>query len=131
MAVRCEWRGSFTNDEVNKLHAEAFGHPVLEADWKGQVEAHSLGWVCAREGADLVGFVNVPWDGGVHAFILDTMVPLTRRRLGIGRELVAVAIVEAGAAGCEWLHADFDDGLRAFYVDACGFSPTDAGLIAL
>ena len=117
---------------MNKLHAEAFGgHPVLEADWKGQVEAHSLGWVCAREGADLVGFVNVPWDGGVHAFILDTMVPLTRRRLGIGRELVAVAIVEAGAAGCEWLHADFDDGLRAFYVDACGFSPTDAGLIAL
>jgi len=34
-------------------------------------------------------------------------------------------------AGCEWLHVDFDDDLRSFYVDACGFSPIAAGLIAL
>jgi tetratricopeptide (TPR) repeat protein len=34
-------------------------------------------------------------------------------------------------AGCEWLHADFDPHLRPFYFDACGFAPTDAGLIAL
>jgi hypothetical protein len=29
------------------------------------------------------------------------------------------------------LHVDFDDHLRAFYFDACGFEPTNAGLIAL
>jgi len=131
VAVSYEWRGSFTNGEVNGLHAEAFGHPALEDDWKGQVEAHSLGWVCAREDADLVGFVNVPWDGGVHAFILDTMVASKSGRQGIGAQLVAIAAAEARAAGCEWLHADFDDDLCAFYFDACGFSATNAGLIAL
>ena len=34
-------------------------------------------------------------------------------------------------AGCEWLHVDFDDHLRSFYFDACGFEPTNAGLIDL
>jgi hypothetical protein len=41
------------------------------------------------------------------------------------------AIAGARAAGCEWLHVDFDDHLRSFYFDACGFTPTNAGLIAL
>jgi hypothetical protein len=34
-------------------------------------------------------------------------------------------------AGCEWLHVDFEDHLRRFYFEACGFQPTNAGLIAL
>ena len=38
---------------------------------------------------------------------------------------------EAGAAGCEWLHVDFEDHLRTFYFDACGFVPTNAWLIEL
>ena len=131
MAVTYEWRGDFDNAEVNVLHAEAFGHPVLEDDWRGQVEMYSLGWVCAREERELVGFVNVPWDGGVHAFILDTIVTQKARSRGIGRRLVAIAVAEARAAGCEWLHVDFEDHLRAFYFDACGFTATTAGLIAL
>lgn len=45
-------------------------------------------------------------------------------------ELVAVAVAEARAAVCEWLHADFDDDLRPFYFAGCGFIPTNAGLIA-
>jgi hypothetical protein len=44
---------------------------------------------------------------------------------------VAITADEAGAAGCEWLHVDFEDGLRPFSFDACGFRPTNAGLIAL
>ena len=58
-------------------------------DWRAQVERHSLGWVCARDGGDLAGFVNVAWDGGAHAFILDTMVAARMRRRGIGAGLVA------------------------------------------
>jgi ribosomal protein S18 acetylase RimI-like enzyme len=131
MAVIYEWRGDFENAEANALHAEAFGHPVLDDDWQRQVEKHSLGWVCARDGGELVGFVNVPWDGGVHAFILDTIVLETSRGQGIGTQLVAIATAEARMAGCEWLHVDFEDHLRGFYLDACGFTPTNAGLIAL
>jgi predicted N-acetyltransferase YhbS len=63
--------------------------------------------------------------------VLDTMVASRVGRQGIGRELVAAAVAEARAAGCEWLHVDFADHLRAFYFDACGFTPTNAGLIAL
>ncbi len=132
MAFTYEWRGAFDNAAVNTLHAECFDHPVLDDDdWKTQVERHSLGWVCARDGDELVGFVNVAWDGAIHAFVLDTMVTAGARRHGVGTELVAVAVREARAAGCEWLHVDFEDHLRAFYFGACGFVPTNAGLIAL
>jgi GNAT superfamily N-acetyltransferase len=127
-----EWRGAFANAEMNPLHAEGFGHHVPEDDWVAQVTDHSLGWVTAREpdGA-LAGFVNVAWDGGVHAFLIDTVVAARLRRQGIGRELVRVAGAEVRKAGCRWLHVDYGPSLRAFYEDACGFRSTPAGLIDL
>jgi GNAT superfamily N-acetyltransferase len=131
MAVTYAWRGNFENPELNALHAEAFDHRLLEDDWREQVHGHSLGWVCARDGDELVGFVNVPWDGSIHAFIIDPIVAASHRRQGVGTQLVATAVAEARAAGCEWMHVDFDDHLRRFYFDACGFTPTNAGLIAL
>ena len=126
-----QWRGGFDNQELNALHAEAFAHAILQIDWTGQVKAHSLGWVTARSAGELVGFVNVAWDGETHAFILDTIVSARCRRQGIGTRLVAAAAAEARTAGCEWLHVDFDEELRPFYLDACGFEPTSAGLISL
>lgn len=129
---RFAWRGAFSNAALNALHAEAFEHPVLDIDWETQLRTHSLGWVCAFDGDTLIGFVNVAWDGGVHAFILDTAVSRTARRQGVGTRLVALAAERARAAGCEWLHVDFDaEGLQRFYFDACGFTPTTAGLIQL
>lgn len=129
--ISFEWRGAFDNAAINVLHAEGFGHRIRCDDWWAQVSGHSLGWVCARDGADLVGFVNVAWDGGVHAFILDTMVTSRLGRRGVGTGLVKVAAEQARSAGCEWLHVDFDDDLGPFYFDSCGFRPTNAGLIAL
>lgn len=134
MTVTYTWRAEFANDEVNALHAEAFDTRVFTADewdWVALTARHSLGWVVARDGHALAGFVNVIWDGLVHAWVQDTMVAVSHRGLGVGRELVKVAVDGARAAGCEWLHVDFDDDLRAFYFDACGFTPTNAGLIAL
>lgn len=125
------WRGDFDNQELNRLHAEAFAHATLDIDWLKQVKAHSLGWVASRDAGELIGFVNVAWDGGIHAFILDTIVQANRQREGIGTRLMAVAIAETRAAGCEWLHVDFVEEHRAFYTGACGFKPTPAGLIAL
>jgi GNAT superfamily N-acetyltransferase len=131
MTISYDWWGRFTNDEVNVLHAEGFEHAVLDDDWNAQVERYSVGWVCARDGDDLVGFVNVAWDGGVHAFVVDTLVRSRARGRGVGTELVATAVRGAREAGCEWLHVDFDDHLRPFYFEACGFTPTNAGLIRL
>jgi GNAT superfamily N-acetyltransferase len=79
----------------------------------------------------LVGFVNVAWDGAAHAFILDTVVAEGLRRRGVGVQLIAAAADKARAAGCAWLHVDFEGDLRDFYLEACGFTPTDAGLMAL
>lgn len=129
--VVVEWRGAFTDDELNALHAEAFGAPLSDDPWNRLVERHSLGWVTARDALGLVGFVNVPWDGRVHAFLVDTCVAVRARRRGWGARLVEVAREHASAAGCEWLHVDFEDRVEAFYLDSCGFAPTSAGLVRL
>ncbi|MCZ3389400.1 MAG: GNAT family N-acetyltransferase [Actinomycetia bacterium] len=131
--VEYEWRGRFGSNEVETLHAEGFERePEWTWDWRQQVERHSLGWVCARDDASqLVGWVNVAWDGGVHAFLLDTIVASTSRRQGIATRLVEHATKGARAGGCEWLHVDFDEWLRAFYLTSCAFTSTNAGLIQL
>jgi ribosomal protein S18 acetylase RimI-like enzyme len=131
--TRYLWRGPFTDPELTGLHARAFGHdPDPGADgWWDRVRAHSLGWVCARRGGALTGFVNVAWDGGAHAFLLDTAVDPRFQRQGVGTGLVAAAAEGARAARCQWLHVDFEPRLRGFYLDACGLRPTHAGLLAL
>jgi predicted N-acetyltransferase YhbS len=131
MTVTYGWRGSFNNAEVNALHAEAFDHQLRDDDWSGRAERHSLGWVCARDNGDLIGFVNVAWDSGMHAFILDPIVATDKRGQGIGTRLIEAGLAGARSGGCDWLHVDFDDDLQDFYFGACGFVPTSAGLIRL
>lgn len=111
--------------------------PLFRAAWPHEgnasyapVLARSLTYVAAYDGERLVGFVNVAWDGGVHAFLLDTTVHPEVQRRGIGRELVSRAAQEARALGCSWLHVDFEPHLESFYRD-CGFRATQAGLIDL
>ncbi|UCM88564.1 GNAT family N-acetyltransferase [Streptomyces marincola] len=147
--IAYEWRGAFDDHEVDALHAEGFGHPPAGHAWRARVERHSLGWVCARPRGDggradgggtdgagtgappLIGFCNVAWDGGTHAFLLDVVVTAASRRTGVATALVAAAADGARAAGCTWLHVDFEEHLRPFYLDACGLRPTPAGLLAL
>jgi GNAT superfamily N-acetyltransferase len=110
------------NAALNALFADA-------SDWQ-RVLRTSLAYVCAFDGEQLVGFVNVAWDGGCHAFLLDPRVHPDYRHRGLGRELVARATAAARDAECEWLHVDFEDELAPFYA-SCGFVPTSAGLLRL
>jgi GNAT superfamily N-acetyltransferase len=87
--------------------------------------------VVARDGTNLVGFVNILWDGLVHAWLQDTMVSAVARGQGIATGLVDHARRGAQAAGCGYLHVDFEDHLAAFYYGACGFQRTSAGLLDL
>lgn len=94
------------------------------------VLGRTLAHVAAMDGDRLVGFINVAWDGGLHAFILDTAVEVASRRRGIASELVRRAAALARERQVQWLHVDFEPHLEGFY-RACGFRPTAAGLMAL
>ena len=138
--ITYKWHGPFTSTEVSALHEEAFGGQgnsrgvgdwgAGTRDWRAQVERHSLGWVCARDGDDLAGFVNVAWDGGVHAFILDTLVAAGMRRQGIGTRLVALAdlvnglLSPAGVAGAD---VDGEPGVRQLARDLLADALVGAG----
>ena len=118
---------------LSALHHKAFspGRPDTDAaarPWASRLERHSLTWVGAFSAGRLIGFVHVVWDGGTHAFILDTAVHPDFQRLGIGRDLVRTVTTEAFKAGCDWVHVDYEPRLAGFYENACGFRPTPAGL---
>ncbi|WP_328473094.1 GNAT family N-acetyltransferase [Actinoplanes sp. NBC_00393] len=118
--------------QLSALHARAFGGDAVEVrPWAQRLDRHALTWIGAFDGERLVGFVQVCWDGGSHAFLLDTAVEEDQQRHGIGARLVKAAVDEARAAGCAWLHVDFEPHLEHFYLNACGFRATGAGLVQL
>ncbi|HEX8319720.1 MAG TPA: GNAT family N-acetyltransferase [Longimicrobium sp.] len=113
---------------LNDLFAAAW--PDHVARGFATVLSRSLGWVGAYVGERLIGFVNVAWDGGAHAFLLDTTVHPDHQRRGIGTALVRQAVAAAREAGAEWIHVDYEPRLDDFY-EGCGFRPSAAGLIRL
>ena len=119
---------ALTNDALNALFAVAWPDNVW-SDFE-PVLSRSLAYVCAYQQDRLIGFVNLAWDGGIHAFLLDTTVHPDVRRQGIGRELVARAAQAARERGIAWLHVDYAPHLESFY-RGCGFRHTEAGVIRL
>lgn len=117
-----------TNAKLFALRQDAWGEHA-EVDWT-PILSRSLAFVTAHAGGQLVGFVNVAWDGGVHAFLLDTTVHPGWQRRGIGTALVRRAADLARERGAEWLHVDFEPQFAEFY-HACGFRATQAGLLRL
>jgi len=80
-------RVRFAVDDVtlSALHDRAFGSTSTGVQpWATRLARHALTWVGAFDGAVLVGFVQLGWDGGAHAFLLDTAVDPARQRRGVG-----------------------------------------------
>jgi ribosomal protein S18 acetylase RimI-like enzyme len=124
------WRDDVADHEIDAL-ITSYGDPGAPG-WWDKVRPHSLGWATAHvDGGTVVGFVNVAWDGSHHAFLLDPRTHADYRRQGIAKSLVDMAVRQARDAGCEWIHVDFEGPLGPFYIGACGFEPTNAGLIHL
>ncbi|MGX6603948.1 GNAT family N-acetyltransferase [Micromonosporaceae bacterium Da 78-11] len=132
MALELISRFPVDDTTVSELHTRAFGtEPGEITPWNERLARHALTWIGAFDGERLVGFVQVCWDGGAHAFLLDTAVDPQWQRRGVGVELVRAAVADTRAAGCDWLHVDFEPHLTGFYLDSCGFRPTGAGLLRL
>lgn len=117
-----------SNKTLNDLFASAWEdyHP---SDFE-PVLRRSLLYVCACQDEQVIGFVNMAWDGGIHAFLLDTTVHRDFQRRGIGVKLVEIAVDAARERGIEWVHVDYEPHVAAFY-QKCGFQHTEAGLIHL
>ena len=118
-----------TNAELDRLYAASWPNHQPPYDFRPELD-WSLAFVGAYVGDELIGFVRLAWDGSVHAFLLEPTVHPDFRRRGIGRSLVERAVAVARERGLEWVHVDYKPHLRDFY-RACGFTPTDAGLIRL
>ena len=134
MDPRLQFRVRFPVDDraLSELHARAFGgHAEQVLPWAQRLERHAITWVGAFDADELRGFVHACWDGGTHAFLLDTVVNPAHQRRGIGRHLVQTLVQEVADAGCEWLHVDYEPHLSPFYREACGFETTYAGLMRL
>jgi GNAT superfamily N-acetyltransferase len=126
--IRIQISPPISSDQLNDLFATAWDHHDSR-DFQ-PIISHSLLYVCAYHDERLVGFVNVAWDGGVHAFLLDTTVHGDYQRQGIGVVLVRAAVDAARERGLEWVHVDYEPHLGEFYRH-CGFRPTQAALINL
>lgn len=119
-----------SNEDLSELYALGWERErVVVYDFQ-PIHERSLGFFCAYSGDKLVGYVNLAWDGGVHAFLLDPTVHPAFKRRGIGRELVRHAVELAHQRSLEWVHVDYEPHLDSFY-KGCGFKPTLAGLINL
>ena len=78
LACYCHYTIRFVTDPVP---SDAIMRPLWRSAWGDDGPAsfrpvldRSLAHVGAYDGNMLVGFVNVAWDGGQHAFVLDTSV---------------------------------------------------------
>jgi GNAT superfamily N-acetyltransferase len=116
------------NAALNALFAATWPGDT-ERDW-APILSRSLAYIGAFQGQTLVGFVNLAWDGGIHAFLLDTTVHPDVQRRGVGTSIVRAAAKVAREHGMEWLHVDYEPHLEPFY-HGCGFVATHAGLLRL
>ena len=119
-------RPALSDEALNALFARAW--PAHARRSFAHVLMQSLSYFAAFDAEQVVGFVNVAWDGGAHAFVLDPTVHPHYQRRGIESALVRHAVGAATKHQVAWVHVDFEPHLGAFYA-ALGFRPTDAGVL--
>ena len=131
MAIDFRVRFDVDDVQLSQLHHDAFGGNYELVPWRSRLQRHSKCWVGAFHGSVLCGFVNAAWDGGKHAFLLDTAVATEWRHQAIGTRLVSHVVSDLRTTDIEWLHVDYEEHLVEFYSVACGFDSTSAGVLRL
>jgi GNAT superfamily N-acetyltransferase len=126
--VEYRMKPPLTEEQLEPLFREGF----VESDVQGyaRVLERSLTWVGAFHNGELIGFVNLAWDGKEHAFLLDAVVRERVRNRGVGIQMVRRAIAAAREAGVRWVHVDYEPHLDGFWARA-GMLPTRARVLYL
>lgn len=120
------WRGPVTDAELVDLVESHGGHPA--AGWWDQIRPYSLGWVTARAvDGTLVGFVNVAWDGGDHAFLIDTKTRGSYQHRGIGTAVVRQAAHHARPSDASGYTSTSNEALRRSTSRPAAFAPRKRG----
>src|SRR5919197_1011248 len=114
MAIEYRVSPRVTNAELDQLFAVSWPNHHPPYDFGPELE-RSLVFVGAYVEDELIGFVRLAWDGGVHTFLLEPTVRPDVRRRGIGRSLVERAVAVARERGMEWVHVDYAPELGEFY----------------
>jgi GNAT superfamily N-acetyltransferase len=124
--LRYPINGPVKSRQLNDLFATSWeGHRWRDFE---AVLGRSLGHICAWRADEPIGFVNLVWDGGIHALVLDTTVHPNVRRRGVGRRLVELAVEvarERGSSGCTWtsmgtlMRSTMSAGSVALKLDCC------------
>jgi hypothetical protein len=83
ISARIVERPALTDDELNALFSSSWDKHQSRP-FSAEL-ARSLTYLAAYQDAKLIGFVNVAWDGGSHAFLLDPTVLPPWRRQGVDR----------------------------------------------
>lgn len=121
--VELRRRPDIDQSELQALFASAW--PDGPKPGYEKVLEQSLTWIGAYDEGRLVGFVNVDWEGGGNAWLVDTTVHPDWQRRGIGTAVVREALAAASEQpGMQYVHVDYDAELRGFYSGA-GFRPVD------
>ena len=128
MTVEYRRRPQLPNEQLGDLLEPET--PLRDRQDYEQVLSRSLTWIGAFDDGRLVGYANVAWDGGVHAFLLDPTVHPALRHRGIGTRLVKEALAAvAEHPEIEWVHVDSSQELMDRFYFPAGFRPTAAGLV--
>ena len=119
-------RPPLDNDQLNALFADSWPDHD-DRDYRPILE-RSLSYLATFSGNELVGFLNIAWDGGAHGFVLDVTVARKYRRKGVALAMLRETVEIAREAELEWLHVDFEPYLEGLYRRA-GYRPTEVGLL--
>ena len=117
-----------SNDRLNDLFDISWedNHP---RDFE-KILDQSLTYICAFYHGEIIGFVNVAWDGDTHAVLHDLTVHPDYRRQGIAEQLVLAAIDKVKTLPVTYLHTYYEHHLEPLY-KKCGFRDIKAGLIKM
>lgn len=80
---------AISNDKLNELFVQSW-HAHTDMDFES-IHLHSLACVVSYNNDEPIGYINIAWDGYIHAFLLNTTVHPDWRLKGIGQALVQKA----------------------------------------